>query len=63
MSTEGNIYLVKDGKEGRPAGAMIHHRPACETPQVDLIWRLPQTYKLSESESDWGGGDRNNVHM
>lgn len=40
LSTEGNIYLVKDRKEQTEANcAMIHHRPTCDTVQYNLIQR------------------------
>lgn len=55
MSEHRGKHLLSQRRERREAScAMIHHRPTCETPRVDLIWRLPQTYKLSKSQLDWG---------
>lgn len=48
LSTEGNVYLVKDRKEQAEANcAMIHHRPTYDIAQCDLI----QTQPVSPS---WG---------
>lgn len=56
MSEHRGKHLLSQRRERTEAScAMIHHRPPYETPQVDLIQRLPQTYKLNKSE--WDGGD------
>lgn len=55
MSEHRGKHLLSQRRERTEAScAMRHHRPTYETPQVDLIQRLPQTYKLNNSE--WDGG-------
>lgn len=55
MSEHRGKHLLSQRRERTEAScAMIHHRPPYETPQVDLIQRLPQTYKLNKSK--WDGG-------
>lgn len=53
MSEHRGKHLLSQRRERTEAScAMRHHRPTYETPQVDLIQRLLQTYKLNNSEWD-----------